>query len=81
MSWRNVLTEDQIVHIAKSKGMFTVSLRWRDDQIRSLCFRMKKRGLLTGGRRHGKHFYFYPVRTEKANDPGSSRSRGGAERS
>jgi hypothetical protein len=55
------LTEEQILNIAKSKGMFFASLRWRDDKLRAKCFSMKKRGLLCGAKKitHGG-YYFYP---------------------
>ena len=51
----------QILDIAKRKGSFSVSLRWRDDALRAKCFRLRKEGKLRGGRRiqHG-HVTFYP---------------------
>jgi len=55
------LTQEQILAIAKAKGQFRVTLRWRDDALRAKCQKMKRDGLLTGGRKiiHGA-VYFYP---------------------
>lgn len=52
---------ERIKTLAESKGRFEVSLRWRDDSLRSLCFRMVKRGELRGGKRSGDRCVFYPV--------------------
>jgi hypothetical protein len=61
------LSSDDILLIAKSKGEFRVTLRWRDDTLRAKCRQMRREGLLTGGRKiiHGA-VYFYPVK-EKPN--------------
>lgn len=57
---------DRILQIAKAKGSFSVSLRWRDDALRALCDRMKKRGLLTGGRKVvGGQVTFYPASVDR----------------
>ena len=53
---------DRILQIARAKGSFSVSLRWRDDALRAVCNRMKKSGLLTGGRKIvGGRVTFYPA--------------------
>ena len=62
MTGRQGLSKDQIVQIAKSKGYFDVTLRWRDDRLRGKCFGLKKEGKLTGGRRIGRVQRFYPVK-------------------
>jgi len=51
---------DRILQLARQKGQFSVSLRWRDDGLRAICYRMVKRGLLVGGRRQGREVIFYP---------------------
>jgi hypothetical protein len=40
------LTKDDIMAIAKRKGRFTTSPRWRDDKVRSKCFELVKAGKL-----------------------------------
>lgn len=41
-----ILTEEQIINIAKSNGgEFHVSPRWRDDALRERCYSMKKKGI------------------------------------
>lgn len=59
------LDKEQILAIAKSRGSFRVTLRWRDDAVRKRCFDLKRAGLLVGGRKilHGA-YVFYPA-TEK----------------
>jgi len=56
------MTPEKIVEITNRRGYFSVSLRWRDDWLRSRCMKLKKRGLLRGGRREGRQHIFYPVR-------------------
>lgn len=51
----------RIAMLAKQKGRFEVSLRWRDDGLRRVCQRMVKRGELRGGRRERDRLVFYPV--------------------
>lgn len=58
---RTPISKDRIVQIAKSKGYFDVSLRWRDDRLRGKCIRLKKEGKLRGGRRVGRAHRFFPV--------------------
>lgn len=55
-------TPDRIMQISRSKGMFTVSLRYRDDWLRRRCKNLRKQGLLRGGHKveHGM-LVFYPV--------------------
>lgn len=53
-------TPAQIVHIARSKGHFNVSLRWRDDWLRARCQELKKMGFLRGGQREGRQVVYYP---------------------
>jgi hypothetical protein len=40
------MTLDQIFAIAKSKGSFETSLRYRDERVRSQCHKLLKMGLL-----------------------------------
>ena len=40
------LTRERILAIAKAKGHFRVSARYRDDRLRSLCRRMVREGAL-----------------------------------
>lgn len=56
------LSEEQILAIAKAKGEFRVTLRWRDDALRAKCRKMRRDGLLKGGHKiiH-RAVYFYPV--------------------
>lgn len=57
------LNKEQILEIANRKGMFSVSLRWRDDRLRKKCFDLRKEGKLTGARRIERGYYhFYPVK-------------------
>lgn len=60
------LSKDDIVAIAKRKGQFFASLRWRDDRLRSKCRQLVKEGKLVGGRKilHGG-FYFYPMKEQE----------------
>ncbi len=60
---------ERIVMLAKQKGRFEVSLRWRDDALRRLCHRMVKRGELRGGRREGDRRVFYPVVAPEGIEP------------
>lgn len=40
------MTKDEILSIARRKGYFRVSHRWRDDSLRSKCRRLVKDGVL-----------------------------------
>lgn len=40
------MTEEQILAIAKSKGIFRVSYRWRDDKDRARCMNLVNQGKL-----------------------------------
>jgi hypothetical protein len=55
------MDDERILTIAKSKGEFRVSLRWRDDKLRARCYRLRKEGKLRGGYKiiHGAKI-FYP---------------------
>ena len=53
-------TPERILKLAKIKGEFRVSLRYRDDWLRERCFMLKKAGLLVGGRRQGREIVYYP---------------------
>jgi hypothetical protein len=53
-------TPAQIVHIARSKGFFDVSLRWRDDWLHARCKELKRLGFLAGGHRAGRVVRYYP---------------------
>lgn len=58
-----ILTKDEIMAIARRKGHFRVTLRWRDDGLRARCGQLKRDGLLTGGRKIVRGaVYFYPVK-------------------
>ena len=55
-------TPERIVQIARARGYFTVSLRYRDDWLRRRCAKLRKQGLLRGGRKiQGGQLTFYPV--------------------
>jgi hypothetical protein len=54
-------TPERILEIARLKGEFTVSLRYRDDWLRRRCHKLKKKGLLRGGYRAGGQLIYYPV--------------------
>ncbi len=54
-------TPERIVEIAKRKGEFTVSLRYRDDWLRARCSNLKSRGLLRLGGRRGRELVYYPT--------------------
>ena len=55
-------TPERIMQIAKAKGEFRVSLRYRDDWLRKRCGKLKREGMLVGGRRIGRELIFYPVK-------------------
>jgi hypothetical protein len=63
---RDQTTPERILQIAKQKGCFTVSLRYRDDWLRTRCAKMRKAGLLTGGRRDGRFLVFYQAKETQA---------------
>lgn len=54
------MDRDRILQILKSKGSFSVSLRWRDDKLRARCYKMRKEGLITGGYKiiHGTKVFY-----------------------
>jgi hypothetical protein len=54
-------TPERIMEIAKLKGSFSVSLRYRDEWLRRRCFKLRAAGLLRGGKRDGRELIFYPV--------------------
>lgn len=53
-------TPERILQIAKSKGSFSVSLRYRDDWLRERCDLLKRNGKLVGGRRDGDRLVYFP---------------------
>lgn len=55
------MTKEKILHIAKSRGSFSVSLRYRYDWLRARCGQLKSAGLLVGGRRDGREVVYYPA--------------------
>ena len=55
------MTAERILNIAKSRGEFTVSLRYRDDWLRARCGQLKSAGKLVGGRRDGRSVVYYPA--------------------
>ena len=58
---RETMTPERIVSIAQRNGIFTVSLRWRDDWLRQRCHKLKQKGLLRGGRRKDDVLVYRPV--------------------
>lgn len=70
------LSKNRILELAAHKGMFSVSMRWRDDTLRRKCFNLLKAGKLLGGKRHSDHYYFYPVRNIE-HESGPDRGRAG----
>lgn len=40
------MTEQEIIEIAKRNGIFTVSPKYRDYNLRNICKSLKKRGIL-----------------------------------
>lgn len=61
------LQPEQILDIARRKGYFHVSLRYRDDYLITRCKKLVKRGLLRRDRRwwrydEGRGSYFVPVK-------------------
>ena len=40
------MTDEQILEVARRKGYFEVSWRWRDDRLRTQCKRLVKKRLL-----------------------------------
>lgn len=53
-------TPEKIIEIARRKGEFRVSLRYRDDWLRKRCLTLRTAGQLVGGRRHDRELIFYP---------------------
>ncbi len=62
-------TPARIYEIAKAKGSFSVSLRYRDDWLRARCGKLKSAGYLVGGRRHGREVIYYPAANPPAEPP------------
>jgi hypothetical protein len=54
-------TPERILQLARTKGEFRVSLRYRDDWLRRRCAKLKAEGLLVGGRRHDRELIYYPA--------------------
>lgn len=54
-------TPERIEAIARAKGEFRVSLRFRDDWLRKRCFEMRDAGVLVGGKRRDRELVFYPA--------------------
>lgn len=52
--------------LARAKGEFRVSLRWRDDWLRRRCDDLKRQGLLVGGRRIDREVVYYPATSTPA---------------
>lgn len=64
-------TPERILSIAKQKGRFCVSLRYRDDWLRKRCQSLKKQGLLSGGKREGRELVYFPMTTPSLDDIGT----------
>lgn len=61
------MTPEQIVKMANKHGQFSVSLRWRDDWLRSRCSKLVKAGLLRKQRGiSGGCVIFVPVAQDQA---------------
>ena len=54
-------TPERILQLARQKGRFEVSMRYRDDWLMARCVKLLKQGLLKGGRRVGRVIVFFPV--------------------
>jgi len=69
MAWRDrqptptrpVMTPERVVELAKIKGEFTVSWRYRDERLARMCFRLVDAGKLKKLRRGPGHYVFAPV--------------------
>lgn len=62
-------TPERILMIARAKGEFFVSLRWRDDWLRQRCAKLRKQGLLRGGKKViGGGLVYLPVPKEHVAD-------------
>ena len=59
-------TPERILSIARARGSFSVSLRYRDDWLRRRCQKLKQQGLLVGGIRDGRSLVFYPALLDEA---------------
>jgi len=55
------ITPERILSIANRKGFFQVTLRYRDEKIVRMCEKLKREKKLTGGKRQGKVFMYYPA--------------------
>lgn len=53
-------TPERILQIARTKGCFTASMRYRDHWLRKRCSKLVKQGLLRFGGRDGGQYVFYP---------------------
>lgn len=62
------MTLDAIVQVARSRGQFNVSLRYRDDWLRKRCRQLVKDGYLVGGRRvvNGQYELYPAIDAPKA---------------
>ena len=74
-------TPERILQIARSRGSFSVSLRYRDDWLRKRCRKLKAQGLLVGGRRDGREVVFYPAKTPPVGDGGGHGTPSGSDAS
>lgn len=55
---RERTTPERIIQITKAKGEFRVSLRYRDDWLQARCAKLKRAGLLVGGKRVGRELVY-----------------------
>ncbi len=58
------ITNEQIVAIARAKGRFRVSWKYRDEHVMRRCKRLCRAGILLHGGGKGETF-FYPIREAK----------------
>jgi CRISPR/Cas system CMR subunit Cmr6 (Cas7 group RAMP superfamily) len=67
---------DRILHLARSKGCFSVSLRYRDESLRRICSRLTKKGLLAFGGRRGGSIVYFPKVNHETPEPVQQQSEG-----
>ena len=76
------LQPDQILAIARRKGYFFVSLRYRDDYLTTRCKKLVKRGLLRRDYRwqrydEGRGSYYVPtISSDAGGDPATGAGSG-----
>lgn len=71
MKWKSILkrqkeylTDDKIIQLAKTRGTFNTTLRYRDDWVRAQCNRLINQGRLTFAYRVGNQLHYRHVEDE-----------------